>query len=71
VPPGATSVQLVVYDVVGRRIRTLVDGVEPPGARAVTWEGRDDAGRFVASGVYFYRLRAGSTTLTRRMVLLK
>jgi len=67
----ATRVQLDVHDVRGQRVRRLVDGVRAAGAHAATWDGRDDAGRPVASGTYHYRLRAGGVTEARRMVLLK
>jgi len=64
-------VTLAIYDVAGRRVRTLVD--EPRVARAyvVTWDGMNDSGQSVASGVYFFHLRAGQFTQTRKMVLLK
>jgi flagellar hook assembly protein FlgD len=60
-----------VFDAAGRLVRTLVDTSEGAGAHDVTFDGRDDNGRPVASGVYFYRLDAGTTTQTRKMVLLK
>jgi hypothetical protein len=61
---------IVVYDVAGRAVRTLVDGIMPAGEHEVVWDGRDAAGNRVASGVYLYRLRAGSTVETRRVVLV-
>jgi hypothetical protein len=69
--PAAGHVTLDVLDVRGRLVRTLVNGRVEAGRRAVLWEGRDDDGQRVASGVYFYRLRAGAFVETRRMVLLK
>jgi hypothetical protein len=71
VPGGAERVTLRVYDVSGRLVRTLVDGRQPEGVATATWDGRNDGGGRVASGVYFYRLEAGDTRATRRMVLLK
>lgn len=71
VPDGGSNVTLSIYDVSGRRIRTLVDGYEPAGTRTVTWFGRDDHGQSVASGTYFYQLTAPSFTEKRKMVLLK
>jgi hypothetical protein len=62
---------LIIYDVTGRRIRTLVDQVQKSGIHRVRWNGRDTDGRLVSSGVYFYKLTAGSFSQTRRMVLLK
>jgi hypothetical protein len=64
-------VQLVIYDVAGRRVRTLVDGQRRPDVYSVTWDGVDDRGQRVASGIYFYRLTAGAFSQTRKMVLLK
>ena len=62
---------LRVYDVAGHLVRTLVDAQRSPGTYEARWDGRDERGRGVASGVYFYRLRAGDFSQTRRMVLLK
>ena len=69
--PRAGDVELGVYTVDGRRIAVLVDGTLPAGPHSATWTGRDDGGRQVASGTYFYRLTTGNETLTRRMVLVK
>ncbi|MDH4037771.1 MAG: choice-of-anchor B family protein [Candidatus Krumholzibacteria bacterium] len=66
-----TRVVLRVYDVSGGCVRTLVDARQPAGAHRVSWDGRDDAGRAVASGVYYSRLEAGTTRDAKRMVLLK
>jgi len=63
--------RLAVYDLSGRLVRTLVDGPLARGAHTATWDGRDDAGRGVASGIYVYRLRAGGRDEARRMALLK
>jgi hypothetical protein len=62
---------LRVYDVRGALVRTLLDDTRDAGAGSVTWDGRDDEGRFVSSGVYLYRLTAGGESRTRKMVLLK
>jgi hypothetical protein len=62
---------LEVYDVTGRRVATLVDRPMEPGAHEVTWDGRAETGRPVVSGVYVYRLVAGSYVQARSMVLLK
>jgi hypothetical protein len=68
---GTDEVTLRVYDVAGHLVRTLVDARRSPGTYAARWDGRDEHGRGVASGVYFYQLRAGDFSRTRRMVLLK
>lgn len=70
-PRDADHVLLAVYDVSGRLVRTLIDGPEPAGTRSVTWNGRDDAGRTTASGVYFYRLDTPQGRITKKMTLLK
>ncbi len=66
------TVNLRVYDLAGHLVRELVGG-EPrfPGRHEVVWNGRDDTGRQVASGAYFYRLEVGQFTETGRMVLVK
>jgi hypothetical protein len=72
VPEGNTDhVSLSVYDLRGRLIRTLVDQVREAGNYSVFWDGTDRFGRQVSSGVYFYRIRAGEFTQSRKMVLLK
>ena len=70
-PSERTQVDLDVFDARGRRIRRLVSGVRTPGRHEVVWDGQDDEGRPVASGVYTYRLRAGQQTRARRMILLR
>ncbi len=64
-------VTVSVYDANGRLVRTLVDETRGTGSHDVQWDGRDDAGVTVGSGVYFYRLRAGSHTESKKMVMLK
>ena len=71
VADGGGVVTLRIYDVSGRLIRTLVDGVQSPGQKRTTWNGRDDRGSRVATGVYFYQLTAPGFEKTRRMVFLK
>jgi hypothetical protein len=68
---AAERVRLTVFDTAGRRVRLLVDATESTGPHSVEFDGRDDAGSGLASGVYFYRLEAGNVTRTRKMVLLK
>ncbi len=63
--------ELVIYDLAGRRVRTLVSGTLYPGTKSATWNGTDDAGHPVASGVYLYQLRAGEHVEMKRTVLLK
>jgi len=69
--PVESPVSLKVYDLSGRLIRTLVSGREKAGFRRVSWDGRTQGGGRVASGVYFYRLTAGSFSATRKLVVLR
>jgi len=63
--------ELAVFDLAGRRVRTLVSGDVSAGEHEVTWDGLDARGAPVASGVYFYSLRVGDAVETRRMVMVK
>jgi YVTN family beta-propeller protein len=65
------DVSLIVYDVGGRRVRDLVNGRQRADVYRVVWDGRNDHGSQVASGVYFYKLVAGKFTQTKKMMLLK
>ena len=68
--PQAVPVRLDIYNSLGQRVRTLVDEGQEAGVHGLVWDGRDDSGRGLASGVYFYRLEAGSFTESRKMVLV-
>jgi M6 family metalloprotease-like protein len=67
--PVAT--RLVVYNALGRRVKTLVDKFQLPGTYSVVWDGRNEGGKRVASGVYLYRLESGNRAQTKKAVLLK
>jgi hypothetical protein len=69
--PRASNVSLIIYNVLGQQVRTLVDGPQNAGRFTVTWDGRDHSGRVVGSGVYFYRLNAGETSIVKKMLMLK
>lgn len=69
--PAAGRVTLGIYDVRGARVRVLVNESRPAGPQRVTWDGRDDSGAAVASGVYVYRLRYGDELLSKKLLLLK
>lgn len=74
VPGGAAeheSVVLVVYDVKGARVKTLVNEVIPGGRHTVQWDGMNQRGDQAASGVYFFRLRVGAFEDARKMILLR
>ena len=69
--PRPASVRLSVYDALGRPVRTLVEAEQPAGSYTVQWDGHDDAGRPVPSGVYLYRIIAGNFAQARTMLLVK
>ena len=73
--PEAGQVSLQVYDLTGKLVRTLVNEVRSAGYYQVVWNGRDSQSTPVGTGVYFYRIVAGSSadrfTTTRKMVLMK
>jgi len=71
VPAPGAQVDLAVYDVAGRLVRMLLSRNESAGRKAAEWDGRNDDGASVASGVYMYRITIGSFAETRKMVLLK
>ncbi|NUM78239.1 T9SS type A sorting domain-containing protein [candidate division KSB1 bacterium] len=63
--------QLAIYNLLGERVRTLVDAKESAGVKQVTWDGRNDRGERVSSGVYLYRLEAGEFSTAKRLLLMK
>jgi hypothetical protein len=69
--PQPETVDLSVYDLRGRRVRTLVQRRVEAGVHRATWQGHDDHGKRVGSGVYFYKLKAGSYEKTRKLVLVE
>lgn len=69
--PEAMDVQLDVYDAMGRLVKSLVNDNLEAGVHNVSWNGKDAAGRQVASGAYFYRVQTGSLVQTKQMILLK
>ncbi len=68
---GTGAARIVIFSVDGRRIRTLDGGVKPPGVHRAIWDGKNDHGQSVATGIYFYRLEAGRFAAVRKMLLLK
>ena len=69
--PARGHVRLDIYDAAGRRIVRLVGAVQDEGVHRIVWDGRDSNGSQVASGIYFSRLIAGGSTVTRKMVLFR
>lgn len=66
-----SKVRLIIYDVLGRKIKTLVNTRQRSGFRSAMWNGRNQQGEFVGSGIYFAVLQAGDKSLSRKMMLVK
>ena len=69
--PIASDVTLKVYNILGQEVKTLVDVREKAGHKTVYWDGKNNANKSVASGLYLYRLTAEDFTETKKMLLLK
>ncbi len=69
--PDPGHVNITVYNILGQKVRSLVDGHQEPGHKSVNWDGKDSEGREVASGIYFYKIKARRFEKTKKMVLLK
>jgi hypothetical protein len=69
--PENSQVQIAIYDMLGRKVRTLAHGFEDAGFKAVQWQGRNDFGQPVGAGVYICQIRAGDFVQTSKMILLK
>jgi hypothetical protein len=69
--PHDALVKLEVFNIMGQKVRTLVNGPQTAGYKTVVWDGHDGSGRSVASGVYFYRVDIGDHQTTRKMLMVK
>ncbi len=69
--PVASKVKLVIYDALGREVRTLTDDEYPAGYIELTWDGRNEVGTTVSSGVYFYRISTPKWNSVKKMVMLR
>jgi hypothetical protein len=69
--PQAGSVSLEIFNIKGQKVRTLVNSHQASGSYQAVWNGRDDAGRQAASGIYFYKLQTPGYTTMKKMLLLK
>jgi hypothetical protein len=69
--PESGKASLTVYDITGRKVRTLVSERMIAGVHSVVWDGRDERGEMVASGIYLARLESGTTARTVKMLLMK
>ena len=64
-------VSVLIYDMLGNRVRTLANGIQEAGNASIIWNGRDDGGELVSAGVYIYQIQSGTFSQTKKMVLLK
>lgn len=69
--PARAPVELIIYDLSGKRLRTLVNTVQEVGVQTAFWDGKNEQGQVVAAGVYVYHLQVGGNVESRRMTLLK
>jgi hypothetical protein len=69
--PTRCHVTITIYNLLGHRVSTIVDEVNPAGKHTTYWDGRDQDGSALATGVYFYQIKAGHLTETKKMLLLK
>ena len=69
--PEDGHVELVIYDILGRQVKTLVNTSVKAGYKSIKWDGKNDHGITVTSGMYFYMIRAANFSKTRKMILLK
>ena len=69
--PEQATVNIIIYDMLGRRVKTVVKTNQEAGFKSVIWDGTNSQGKPVGAGVYFYQMQAGDFVLTKKMVLLK
>ena len=69
--PQSGAVELTVFNIAGQQVATLVQGQREAGSYTLRWDGRDEGGKGLASGVYLYRLRAGEQVETRKLLILR
>jgi len=69
--PKSGNVELVIFNMTGQKVRTLVSGKQDAAFYKIVWDGRNDLGENVASGMYFYRLVSGSFSKIEKMTLIK
>jgi flagellar hook assembly protein FlgD len=69
--PEQTHVNITIYDMLGRKVKTLINQTQDAGYRSVIWEATNDYGKPVSAGIYLYQIQAGEYNSTQKMVLLK
>ena len=69
--PEDALVNIIIYDMMGRQVKTLINDQQTAGYRSLQWNATNDAGSPVSAGIYLYMIKAGDFRQTRKMVLLK
>ena len=69
--PEQANVNIIIYDMLGRQVRTLINQIQDAGIKSVQWDATDSFGKPVSAGIYLYQIHAGDFVQTRKMVLLK
>jgi competence protein ComEC len=69
--PASGPVSLKVYNIMGQEVRTLANGIMPAGSHCASWDGRDDQGRQVSPGIYYYRLSSGSNSSCKKLTVIR
>jgi hypothetical protein len=69
--PNSENVKIEIYDLLGRLVKTLVNETKLSGKYSVIWNGEDDRGKAVSSGIYLYRLHSGSQVITKKLNTIK
>ena len=69
--PKGLFVKIAIYDMIGRKVSTLVNSYEQPGLKSIQWNGTDDFGRPVSAGLYLYEIKAGGFRNVKKMVIIK
>ena len=69
--PENSKVELIIYNIKGQKVKTLVNEVLPAGEHSIIWDGKDNNGKHVVSGIYFYKMKTGNHEETKKMILLK
>ena len=69
--PEQATVNIIIYDMLGRRVKTVVNTTQEAGFKSVIWDATNSQGKPVSAGLYLYQIQAGGFVQTRKMVLLK
>lgn len=69
--PSDCEVKLTIYNILGQKVRTLVDSFQKAGSQRIIWDGKNDNGKEAASGIYFYRLKVGEFRDVKKMIIIK